>query len=109
MERRHLLYFDLSKGLNFDKNHTAGINIGAKLLYTFGKYRGTEIQVNGGFKAAPQAWFFLRKNNFETRLGYYYSNYGEKELSKSHFTLNLVYHFYKFKTQNINRDLKWIE
>lgn len=109
MERRQILYFDLTKGFNFNVTKSTGINIGARLLYSFGKYRGTEIPINGNFNAAPQVWLFYKKGNFESRLGYHYSNYGEKELSKSHFSFGLIYDFYNFKTKNINRNLKWIE
>lgn len=111
MERRSTFYFELTKSyfLTLKSNSYAGINFGPRILYTFGKYRGTEISVNGGFKIAPSAYIFYRKNNFETRFGYHYSNYGEKALSKSHFTLGLFYNFYNFNTGNINRNLKWID
>lgn len=111
MERRYLFNFDLTKGFSFhpDNQSIAGINLGGSLLYTFGKYRGTNIPINGGFRVAPKAWVFYRKHNFETRFGYHYTNYGEKELSKSHFTISLMYHFYNFNFQNLNRKLKWID
>lgn len=107
MERRNILHFDLSKGFRF--NSFLGINAGGRLMYHFGKYRGTNMHINGRLNAAPQAWVFVRKNNFEWRVGYHYSNYGEKELKPSHLTVNLIYHFYNFNGRNINRTIKWLE
>jgi ankyrin repeat protein len=107
MERRNMFNFDLSKGFKFTS--TSGINVGGRLMYHFGKYRGTNIHINGRLNAAPQAWVFVRKSNFEWRFGYHYSNYGEKDLAPSHITANLIYHFYNFKNQNFNRAIKWID
>lgn len=109
MERRQLIFFDLMKGFSVDKYGSAGVSVGARLSYTFGKYRGTEIPVNGSYNAAPQAWLFFRKNELEGRLGYHFSNYGEEELGKSHFTFTLLYNFYNFNAKHINRTLKWID
>lgn len=111
MERRYMFYFDLTKRfeLKLDNAQSVGLNAGVRTLYTYGKYKGTNILINGGFFAAPAAWLYYQKKNFEIRFGYHYSNYGENELIKSHITLSLHYNFYNFKPQNINRKLKWIE
>ncbi|NJO69486.1 MAG: hypothetical protein HC830_09585 [Bacteroidetes bacterium] len=111
MERRYLFNFDLTKGfdMQLQDNKSIGINVGGKLLFSTGKYRGTNIQINGGFGLAPVAWMFYRNRNFETRLGYHFSNYGEKGFRKSHFTVGLLYHFHNSKALNLNRKLKWIE
>ncbi|HEX3007417.1 MAG TPA: ankyrin repeat domain-containing protein [Bacteroidales bacterium] len=109
VERRYLFHLDLGKDFNFNQAHTFGINAGGRLLYSFGRYRGTEIPINGGIQVAPQAWIFLKNDGFEIRAGYHYSNYGEKDLGKSHFTFGVIYNFYNLKKENINRTLKWIE
>jgi hypothetical protein len=109
MERRQFLFFDLMKGFPVDSKRTAGVNAGVRLIYTFGKFRGTEIPVNGNFSAAPQAWLFFRKDNLEARIGYHYSGYGEKELGKSHLTFSVFYNFYNFNSKHINKTLKWIQ
>lgn len=109
MERRSMFFLDLGKGFSFDPGKNSGISVGGRFMYNFGKYRGTNIQVNGGFSAAPQVYLYSRKNNFEARLGWHYSDYGENDLSKTHITIGLAYHFYNFKAQNINRVYKWLE
>jgi ankyrin repeat protein len=111
MERRFMFHLDLTKNFRVKLNNrcSAGINLGVRGLYTYGKYKGTDILINGGFFAAPAAWLYYQKNNFEIRCGYHYSNYGENDLNKSHITIGMHYNFYNFKPQKINRKLKWIE
>lgn len=109
MERRYLFNFDLGKNFRFDPENNAGIHVGARTLYSFGKYRATNIPINGGFSIAPQSWLYVNTEKFQIRFGYHYSNYGEKDLSKSHFTINLVHNIVSFKNNSFNRQLKWIE
>ena len=95
--------------LMHDNKVSAGVNIGMRGIYSFGHYRGTSIQINGGPNIAPIGWAYLKNERWEGRLGYYYTNYGENELSSSHITLGLVYHFvnrYKF---DLNRKIKWLD
>lgn len=110
-ERRYYFHFDLTKGWGFGIGNDSRIslNAGARLLYNFGKYNGTDIQINGGINVVPIAWLAFKKNNFEGRFGYHYSNYGETELQKSHYTIGMIYYFKNFNANNYNRSIKWID
>ena len=109
MERRYLINFDLGKNFRFNRDNDAGIHLGGRMIYSYGKYRGTNIPINGGFTVAPQTWLYINVDKFQLRFGYHYSNYGEKDLSKSHFTINLVHNIVSFKNNSFNRQLKWID
>jgi ankyrin repeat protein len=109
MERRYMFNFDIGKNFQFNRNNDAGIHLGGRMLYSFGKYRGTNIPINGGFAIAPQSWFYFNIEKIQLRMGYHFNNYGEKYLSKSHFTINLVHNIVSFKNNSFNRQLKWIE
>lgn len=111
MERRYIFNFDLAKSFTHvvDNKTSVGLNIGGRMIYSFGKYRGTNIPINGGLNAAPALSLFYRSHSTETRLGYYYTNYGVKDLPYNHFSISLAYHFSEFDRKNINRKLKWID
>lgn len=109
MERRYMFNFGIGKNFRFDKKNNAGIHLGGRMLYSFGKYRGTNIFINGGLTAAPQTWLYVNAEKFQIRLGYHYSHYGEKDLNSSHFTLNLIHNFSMFKNDSFNRKIKWLE
>jgi ankyrin repeat protein len=110
-ERRYYFHFDLTKGFGFDVGDKSrlSINAGARLLYNFGKYKATDIQINGGINLAPIAWVAFKKNNFESRFGYHYSNYGESELPKSHYTIGVICYLKNFNANKYNRSIKWID
>lgn len=110
-ERRAAVFFDLSKNIRLKKTTDSefGISLGGRLNYSWGHYRGTEIPIEGGLNVAPLGWFYYRMGIVETRLGYQYKNFGIKDFSHTHITLDLVFHFRSEDKFNINRKIKWIE
>lgn len=109
-EHRYLFTLDIAKRISIIHSQETdwGIGLGVRGSYSFGKYRATDIPIHGGLNGAPTAWTYYRNNHWETRLGYQYSNYGEPNLSYSHITLGLVYHFSFPVKPDINRKIKWL-
>jgi ankyrin repeat protein len=74
-ERRHIIGIGLTKNFFILKsnNNALGINAGANYDLHFGKYRGTNITLNSGFKLSPCIGLVFKGKAWDFKLQYNYA------------------------------------
>ncbi len=91
-EKRSYFYLNLTERLpvySWAKDHWFGFGLGGQVLYTYGKYRGSDEKPSHRFILSPQVLTYAHVKYFAFSLSYEYVNFKIEGLSPHRFVLGI--------------------
>ena len=109
-EKRYSLVFGIQKNfpLKHSEDRETGFFAGAKLNYTFGKYKGMDEKIDKKVMLIPQLGVYIQKRGWGARLNYEYANFGTSDVSPHKICLTLTGAVNMIKYYYLYREIKWL-
>ena len=101
-EYRHIAFVGIDKNINilyYNEDLITGINLGLNYAYSFGSYKGTDMNAKDMFVPIPQIGVYEIINGFQFGLSYQFCDFNTEGVSANRicFTAKIILgHSYKF-------------
>jgi len=110
-ERRYYFYLGLDKKFDFvsDNIIASGPYLGVSEFFTFGGYRGSDVNPPKKFMIVPAIGWFYSNSVFKTWIGYQYTDYKAPEIKPGRFNVGISVNIGLTNKRLFTKRIIWLE